>query len=116
MLAFLTDEDVHGPIVDGLRLHHPEIDFVRAIDVGLAGMDDAAVLDWAADHGRVTISHDVNTMTDAANIRITAGLESTGLIVIPQSVSIAKAIADIRFVADVCAHHEMRNVTLWLPL
>jgi hypothetical protein len=107
MLSFLTDEDVHGPIVDGLRLHHPELDVVRAVDVGLSGLDDDILLSWAAQNERILVSHDVSTMTDAANLRVSAGLEMSGLIVVPQSLATARAVADLRFVAEVCTHEEM---------
>lgn len=116
MLAFLADEDLHGPIIDGLRLHHPELDVVRAIDVGLGGMDDDVLLGWAVANGRITVSHDVSTMINAANRRVAAGLPMTGLIVIPQSLGTGKAIADLRFVAEVCSLEEMNAATLWLPL
>ena len=33
LLEYLTDEDINGPIVDGLRRHCPGLDVVRAVDV-----------------------------------------------------------------------------------
>lgn len=39
-----------------------------------------------------------------------------GLIVTPQSLAIGKAIADLRFVAEVSTTAEMSGATLWLPL
>jgi hypothetical protein len=35
MLRRLTDEDVHGDIVDGLRRRQPALDRIRGQDVGL---------------------------------------------------------------------------------
>jgi len=116
MLSFLTDEDLHGPIVDGLRLHHPDLDVVRAVEAGLSGLDDDMLLDWAAQHGRIMVSHDVSTMTDSANHRVSSGLKMSGLIVVPQSLGTARAIADLHFVADVSTNEEMENATVWLPL
>lgn len=116
MLAFLMDEDLHGPIVDGLRLHHPQLDIVRAMDVGLGGRDDDVLLNWAAVNHRITVSHDKSTMINAAKLRVAAGLAMTGLIIIPQSLGIGKAIADLRFVAEICSPEEMNGVTVWLPL
>jgi hypothetical protein len=116
MLFFLTDEDVRGAIIDGLRLHHPELDVVRAVEIGLGGMDDDVLLGWAAENGRVTVSHDVNTMIFAANRRLASGVAMSGLIVVPQSLSTAKAIADLAYVAEFATAAEMQNVTAWLPL
>jgi hypothetical protein len=116
LLAYLTDEDVHGPIVDGLRRHHPELDIVRAVDVGLASVDDNDLLDWAAKHGRVLVSHDVNTCVNAANLRVAGGLPMAGLIVVPQSLAIAKAISDLRYIAETNSAAEMIGATVWIPL
>jgi uncharacterized protein DUF5615 len=116
MLRFLADEDLRGPIIDGLRLHHPELDVVRVVEVGLAGFDDDLVLAWAAANGRVTVSHDVNTMIDAAQTRSAAGQAMSGLIVVPQSVDIGRAIADLCFVAEVASDQEMDAAIVWLPI
>jgi Domain of unknown function (DUF5615) len=116
VLSFLTDEDLHGPIVDGIRLHHPDLDVVRAVEVGLSGLDDDILLDWAAQQGRITVSHDVSTMTDSANRRVSSGRKMSGLIVVPQSLGTARAIADLRFVAEISTNDEMENATIWLPL
>lgn len=116
MLFFPTDEDVRGAIIDGLRLHYPELDVVRTVEIGLGGMDDDVLLGWAAENSRVTVSHDVNTMIYAANRRLASGVAMSGLIVVPQSLPTAKAIADLACVADVTTDAEMQNVTVWLPL
>jgi len=116
MLLLLTDEDVRGAIIDGLRLHHPEVDVIRAVDVGMGGSPDDELLAWAAEHGRVLVTQDVTTMTDAASRRVAGCLEMKGLIVAPDSVHIAKAISDLAFIADVSNETEFENATLWLPL
>jgi hypothetical protein len=116
MVAFLTDEDVRGAIIDGLRRHHPAVDVVRVVDVGLAGMDDDVVLDWASAQGRVVVTQDISTMTDAANERVAAGTAMSGLIVAPDYVPIAKVILDLAFIDNVSSAAEFQNNTLWLPL
>jgi predicted nuclease of predicted toxin-antitoxin system len=116
MLRLLMDEDFRGPILAGLRRHYPELDFVRAVDVGLNGIDDDLVLAWAAADGRITVSHDVNTMIDAANRRIEAGQPMSGLILVPQNVATGTAIVEIRQVAELANSSEMLGNTLWLPL
>ena len=49
MLRLLTDEDVHGDIVDGLRRRQPALDLVRVQDVGLrpvyVGEDQERIVD-----------------------------------------------------------------------
>ena len=116
MVPFLTDKDLHGPMVVGLRLHHPDLSIVRAVEVGLSGLDEDILLDWAAQHGRILVSHDVPTTTDSATVRVSSGRKMSGLNVVPQSLGTARAIADLRFVAGVCTDEEMENATVWLPL
>lgn len=116
MVAFLTDEDVRGAIIDGLRLHHPQVDVVRVVDVGLAGLDDELILDWAAAQGRVLVTQDISTMTDAADVRVAAGAAMSGLILAPDYVPVARVISDLAFVDDVSNAAEFENLTLWLPL
>lgn len=116
MISLLTDEDLRGAIVAGLRLHHPDLDVVRAVEVGLSGLEDDAVLAWAAANGRVTVSHDVGTMTDAANRRVATGEPMSGLIVVPQTLGTGPAITDLHFVAEVAGADEFQDATIWLPL
>ena len=70
----LTSEPLRkGRITRDLLVHEPGLDLVRAQNSVLIGIDDPSVLAWAAVNGRVVLSHDRNTMTDAAILRINAG-------------------------------------------
>jgi predicted nuclease of predicted toxin-antitoxin system len=58
MLKFLADENFDNTIVRGLFRRHPKLDIVRVQDVGLSGKDDPTVLEWAAQEGRILLTHD----------------------------------------------------------
>jgi predicted nuclease of predicted toxin-antitoxin system len=62
MIPILADENFHGDIVRGILRRNSEMDIVRVQDVGLAGADDPTVLEWAAQQGRVLLTHDVQTL------------------------------------------------------
>ena len=62
MLRLLSDENFDDHIVRGLVRRLPDIDLIRVQDVGLAQTDDRAILDWAADRGRILITHDRRTV------------------------------------------------------
>jgi len=66
MLRFLSDENFNGDIVRGLLLRRADFNLVRVQDVGLSGLDDPAVLAWAAENNRILLSHDRTTMPDHA--------------------------------------------------
>jgi len=40
MLRLLSDEDVHDDIIRGLRRREPNLDIIRAVDVGLGQRPD----------------------------------------------------------------------------
>ena len=61
MLRLLTDENFNNDIVRGVRRRNAGMDIVRVQDVGLSGADDPTVLAWAAESGRVLLTHDVST-------------------------------------------------------
>lgn len=95
MLPLLSDEDLKNAIVARLQLHFPEIDLVRVQDVGLMQTPDPVILEYAASHHRVIVTHDRNTMTGHAQDRMGQGLLMTGLIVLGQFLNIGKAIQEV---------------------
>lgn len=70
MLTFLADENFNGDIVRGLRRRRPELDILRMQEIGLRGVDDPALLEQAAQMGRVLLTHDVTTITHFAYDRV----------------------------------------------
>jgi hypothetical protein len=48
MLRLLSDQNFNGRILRGLRRRLPNLELVRALDVGLAKAEDPALLEWAA--------------------------------------------------------------------
>lgn len=73
MLLLVADENFNNDIVRGLLRKKPDLDIVRVQEVGLRGADDPAILEWAANEGRVVLTHDAATMTYYAYERVRAG-------------------------------------------
>lgn len=116
MLKFLADENFNNHITRGLRRHHQGVDLVRVQEVGLEGADDPAVLDWAAQHGRVLLTHDVRTIRPFAEERIRQGLPMAGIVFVPQPFSRSQIIDDIAILAGCGKAHEFSDQWLYLPL
>ena len=57
MIRFLADEDFNNDLLRALRRRRPVVDVVRVQDVGLSGRPDPDVLAWAAEQGRVLLTH-----------------------------------------------------------
>ena len=71
---FLADNDLNDAIVVGVLTPRADTEFARLRDLGLATRGDPEVLDFAARENWIVVSHDVNTMREAAYTRLAAGL------------------------------------------
>src|SRR5438874_2281576 len=73
MIRLAADENFNNDILRGIQRRDPTADIVRIQEAGLSGADDPTVLEWAAQEGRVLLTHDVATMTRYAYERVRAG-------------------------------------------
>ena len=94
-MVFLADENIEADLLIQLRRHLPDIDVIDVRDAGMAQTPDDVILQWAADNGRVVITHDVNTMRGLAEDRVRAGLPMPGVIVLLEHISYGAAIQAI---------------------
>jgi predicted nuclease of predicted toxin-antitoxin system len=116
MLRLLSDEDFNGHVVAGLRRSYPEIDLLRAQDVGLSGHKDPDILAWAAEQGRIVLTNDKRTMLAFATQRVAAGLAMPGVFVVRRRTSIQDAIEAVAMVALASDHANWDKQIEWLPL
>jgi hypothetical protein len=116
MLRLLSDENFNGDIVRGLLLRRPDMQIVRVQDVGLAGMDDASILAWAAINNRVVLTHDRATMPEYAYTRVIAGEKMLGLFVLNDRWPVGQAVHEILLV-DACSEQaDWKGRVVHLPL
>ena len=116
MLRLAADENFNNNIVRGLLRWEPELDIVRIQDVGLSGADDPTVLEWAAQEGRVLLTHDVSTITRYAYERVRAGQSVPGVFEVSRAVPIGRAIEDILLLAECSLDGEWEGQVRYLPL
>ncbi|MGF1934313.1 MAG: DUF5615 family PIN-like protein [Nostoc sp. ChiQUE02] len=116
MLRLLADENFNNQIVRGILRRKSEIDIVRVQDVGLSKTDDRVILEWAAQQGRVLLTHDVETITRYAYERVQAGLEMPGVFEISRSISVGLAIEDILLITKGSFEGEWEGQVQYLPL
>ena len=116
MLRLAADENFNGNIVRGLLRRRPDLDLVRVQDAGLAGADDPAILTWAADEGRILLTHDVETMVGFAYERVEAGLRMPGVFEVRLGTPIGQAIEDILLLAEYSLDDEWEGRVAYLPL
>jgi len=87
-------------IITGVLRRNPSIDMVRVQDVGLTGIDDRALLDWAARENRVLLTHDVQTLVGFAWEAVDASKPMAGVIVISRKLRPADAIEELLLIAE----------------
>ena len=116
VLKFLADENFVSAILRGLLRRKPEIDIVRVQDHGLANTDDRIILEWAANQGRIVLTHDLRTMPDFAYERVANNQNMPGLIAMRQDIHIGTAIEDILLIIECMAPEELESGVLRLPL
>lgn len=115
-MRLAADENFNNNIVRGLIRRKPDVDIVRIQDVGLFGADDPAVLEWAAQQGRLLVSHDVTTLTKHAYDRVAAGLRMAGVFEVPSSLSIGRAVEDLLLIIECSFEGEWEGQVRYLPL
>jgi hypothetical protein len=113
---FLADHDLNEHIVTGVLRREPALVWVRARDVGMSERVDAEVLAYAADQGLLAVSHDINTMPDAAYARMRAGQKMSGLLMVQQSDPVGPVIASLVLIWSASEAEEWENCVCFLPL
>ena len=116
MIKFLADEDFNNRILRGLLRRQPDLDILRIQDTPLAGAPDAAVLEWATQHTRILLTHDVGTVTQYAYQRLQSGRSIAGIIEVAQSAAIGQIIDDLLLIASTSVAQEYENRVEYLPL
>lgn len=116
MLQLAADENFNNNIVRGLLRTKVDVDIVRIQDVGLSGADDPTILDWAAQQGRVLLTHDVSTITKYAYERVEAGQAMPGVFEVSRAASIGQVIEDILLLVECSFENEWEGQIIYLPL
>jgi hypothetical protein len=113
---FLADHDLNEHIIDGVLRREPAIEFLRARDVGMSDRPDPEVLEYAATHGLLLVSHDVNTMPACAQARLAEGKLMAGLLMVQQTQPIGPVIDTLVMIWSASEPAERHNQVWFLPL
>ncbi|HEV8716191.1 MAG TPA: DUF5615 family PIN-like protein [Candidatus Binatia bacterium] len=114
-VRFQADADFNQDIVRAVRRQTPAVDFQTAHEAGLAGLEDDAVLERAAQEGRILVSHDRRTMPHHFAAFI-AGKTSAGVILVPKNLPIRQAVEDLVLIWEASEAEEWVNQIDSLPL
>lgn len=116
MIRLLADENFNNNIVRCVRLRNPDLDLIRVQDSGLSGASDPTVLEWAAGHQRVLLTHDVATISAFAYERVHAGKPMPSIFEVGRTLAVRSAIDDIVLLANCSEDGEWKGQVYYLPL
>ena len=114
-VRFQADADLNQIILLATIRREPAIDFLTAMTAGLSGLADPEVLARAATDGRVLVTHDRKTMPRHF-AEFIAREASPGLLVIPQSLSVAAAVEELILIWSATEAEAWVNRISVLPL
>lgn len=116
MLRLLIDQDFDQDILRGFLLRVPNLDAVTAYEVGLSAAPDPELLKWAANEGRILLTHDRQTMPDHATDLISNEEKIAGVVIVSRKLPIGQVIADLEIIVMCSFENEWENVIRHLPL
>ena len=82
----------------------------------MSGADDPAVLEWAAQEGRIVLTHDISTLVSFAFERIASGRSMPGIFAARSSGSIGAIIEDLVLLTECSVEGEWQDHVRFLPL
>jgi predicted nuclease of predicted toxin-antitoxin system len=91
-----------------------EADLAR--EVGLARSKDDELLSWAAENGRVVLTHDRNTLVGRAHARTQAGLRMLGVVVVDDHASESLVAENLVLITFATHPHEWVGQVHYVPL
>lgn len=115
-MKLLADENLRSDIVKGLRRRMPDVDIVRAQDVGLRSRPDFELLAWAGAQGRILVTHDRRTTTEPAYARVERGEPMPGVFLLEAGIAAREAIEELLLIIECSTPADWENRVVFLPL
>jgi hypothetical protein len=116
MLRLLIDQDLDQVILRGLLLRVPNLDVITAHQADLSDISDPELLAWAAEQGRIVVTHDRRTMPYHAADRMAEGERVAGIIIVSRRLPVSQVIDDLEIIVSCSEVEEWENVLKYLPL
>ncbi len=115
-MRFAADENFNGRILERLGQRFEELDVIRIQDTDFYGAPDPTVLEWAAQEGRIILTHDVQTLVNDAYKRIKQALPMPGVILVPNTLTIGLALNDLEIAIGAGQPEDFEDRVTFIPL
>jgi hypothetical protein len=116
LVRLAADENFNGHILRGLQRRLPGLDVRRLQDILPEETDDEAVLAWAADSGRILLTHDFSTLIGFAYERLQRGGSVPGVLAVRSDCPIGRAIDDLFLLLAASLPTELADRIVYVPL
>jgi hypothetical protein len=116
MIALLVDHNFNERIVDGMARRDPAIRLLHVRTIGLADADDPTLLEWAAAHDMVLLTHARKTVPPFAEQRVALGRAMPGVFFVPNDLAIGTAIEELLIAVHCFTPEECEGVVWYFPL
>jgi len=114
-MRFLVDENFNNHILRGIQRRMPEVELLRVQDTELASQPDTMILEWAAHHGYIVLTHDVNTMRGYFYARVEANLPVPGLFLAHGDSLVGQVIDTLELILRASEQSEWQGTITYLP-
>lgn len=98
------------------RLQVPSLNYVIVQETALRSSGDSALLAWAAEHQRVVVTYDVNTIPKYAYDRIRIGEPVAGVVIVPEDLAIGIAIEELAMLIECTEMEELANQVKYISI
>ena len=88
---------------------------MTAFEIGMSEATDDQLLRWAAQEGRIIVTHDRKTMPMHAAYLMAVGKNIAGVFVIPRRLPLRQAIEELELMITWSGNEEWVNVIRYLP-
>jgi hypothetical protein len=102
--------------VAGMTRRNATLEFAFVRDSGLAEAPDPVVLEWAALHDLILLTHDRRTVPSSAYTRVADGLPMPGVFVVSSDMPIGRAIAELLIAVGCLSCQDCRDQVYHFPL
>jgi predicted nuclease of predicted toxin-antitoxin system len=115
-MRFLADENFNGKLLAGLRAALPQLDVIRVQDTDMVASPDPELLAWAAEQGRILLTHDVQTVAGYAYDRVRNSQPMPGIVEVRISQSMGAIIDELALMIAASAPQEFENQVRYIPI
>lgn len=114
-MNFLADENLSRRFVNAIKRHNMDINIVRVQEVGLLGMDDTAVLDWAVDKNHILITKDRATIPSLVAQRLAEDIPSPQILIIRPGAQLNEILNMVEAIVVYGRQTDWQYPVRWIP-